>query len=137
MKYLLDTNVVSEIRKPTLDLQVKKWFDTMSPSSLHISVLTLGEIRKGIEKLPESHKKQELMFFLENDIPRWFGTNILPITLEIADKWGYLTSSYKVANDHAIDGLLAATALTHNLKMVTRNVQDFNVPGLEIINPWL
>ena len=136
MKYLLDTNVVSEIRKPTLDLQVKKWFETMSPSSLYISVLTLGEIRKGIEKLPESNKKQELMFFLENDIPRWFGTNILPITLEIADKWGYLTSSYKIANDHAIDGLLAATALTHNLKMVTRNVQDFNVPGLEIINPW-
>jgi predicted nucleic acid-binding protein len=136
MKYLLDTNVVSEIRKPTLDLQVKKWFDTMSPSSLCISVLTLGEIRKGIEKLPESHKKQELMFFLENDIPRWFGANILPITLEVADKWGYLTSSYKVANDHAIDSLLAATALTHNLKMVTRNVQDFNVPGLEIINPW-
>lgn len=137
MKYLLDTNVVSETRKSTLDPRVKGWFDTIPSSSLYISVLTLGEIRKGVEKLSaENDKKQQIVSWLENEIPRWFGTNILPITLEIADKWGSITSSSKSANDHAIDSLLAATALTHNLKMVTRNIKDFDVPGLEVINPW-
>ena len=137
MKYLLDTNVVSETSKPTFDLLVKRWLDTIPSSSLYISVLTLGEIRKGIEKLStESDKKQHLISWLENEIPRWFGTNILPITLEVADKWGYITSFSKDANDHAIDSLLAATALAHNMKMVTRNVKHFDVPGLEVINPW-
>ena len=137
MKYLLDTNVVSETRKSTLDLRVKEWFDAIPSSSLYISVLTLGEIRKGIEKLfTESGKKQQIVSWFENEIPRWFGANILPITPEIADKWGSITSFSKCANNHAIDSLLAATALTHNLKIVTRNVKDFDVPGLEVINPW-
>lgn len=133
MKYLLDTNVVSETIKSRPDPHVQKWFQEVPSNALYISVLTLGEIRKGIEKLPSTDKKQHLNSWVHHHMIPWFGTHILPVTQEVADKWGYLLSLKTLP---AIDSLLAATALVHNLTMVTRNTQDFNIQGLEVVNPW-
>lgn len=136
MSYLIDTNVISEVFKKTPDTQVLKWFESIPSSSLYLSVITFGEIRKGIEKLDYTEKKITLLAWLEHELPAWFEERVLTINIEVADRWGYLLST---ANKPipAIDSLIAATALTHNLKLVTRNIKDFiNIPGLETINPW-
>lgn len=135
MRYLLDTNVLSETVRVHPNLNVKKWLQASSPETLFISVLTLGEIRRGIEKLGDSKRRTHLVSWLENDLLKWFGSNILPVTFEVAERWGYITATVNHSLN-AIDTLLAATALTHNLKMVTRNIKDFQVPGLEVINPF-
>lgn len=136
MSYLLDTNVISEPLRTKPNEAVVKWLKLISSEDLYCSVLTLGEIRKGIEKLIHEKRKHELTIWLEHTLPKWFGPRILSIDRAIADRWGYLTSSVSRSLP-AIDGLLAATALAHNLKMVTRNVKDFDIPGLEVINPFV
>lgn len=136
MKYLLDTNILSEAVRVHPHLNVKKWLKEASPETLFISVLTLGEIRREIEKLDNSKRRAHLVSWLEHDLLKWFGPNILSISSDIAERWSYITASTNHYSLNAIDTLLAATALTHNLKMVTRNVKDFQVPGLEVINPF-
>ena len=135
MRYLLDTNILSETVRIHPDSNVKNWLQESPSETLFISVLTLGEIRRGIEKLDDSKRRTHLVSWLEHDLIKWFGPNILPISLEIAERWGYITAT---TNHHfnTVETLLAATALTHNLKMVTRNVKDFQVPGLETFNPF-
>ncbi|MFI3219440.1 MAG: type II toxin-antitoxin system VapC family toxin [Methylococcales bacterium] len=135
MNYLLDTNIISELKRPKPDERVINWFATVNRESLYLSVLTLGEIRKGVDKLPEGQKKQALVFWLENDIPLWFDTRLLVIDAEIANCWGKLQAQ---ANRPlpAIDSLLAATALHHNLCLVTRNIKDFEYPDFAILNLW-
>ena len=134
MKYLLDTNVISETIRKTPDNSVKDWFQTIPSNQLYVSVLSLGEIRRGIEKLRDQPRKDFMTAWLENDLASWFGDHVLPVSPDVADKWGYLTAT---GTFPAIDALLAATALTHNMKLVTRNVSDFqNIAGLDIINPW-
>ncbi|MBY0500813.1 MAG: type II toxin-antitoxin system VapC family toxin [Alphaproteobacteria bacterium] len=136
MNYLLDTNILSETIRVQPNSIVKKWLKEVPPETLFISVLTIGEIRRRIEKLEENAQKNNLIAWLEHDLSRWFGPNILPITLEEAERWGYITSALTPHHLNTIDTLLTATALTHNLKIVTRNVKDFNIPGLEVINPF-
>lgn len=136
MKYLLDTNIISEIVRPQPNKNVQKWFSDIPSESLFISVLTLGEIRRGIEMLQDSKRKNRLILWLEQELPKWFGENVLAIDQEVAERWGYITSMKQRHQLTAIDSLLAATALTHNLKMVTRNTKDFDVPGLEVLNPF-
>jgi len=136
MSYLIDTNVISETFRTKPSLQVEEWFNSIPGEELFISVLTLGEIRKGVEKLPSGKKKNELIIWLEHHLISWFGTHILDITSPIADKWGYI-SAITSPPIPAIDGLIAATALTHSLKLVTRNIKDFkSINGLELINPF-
>ena len=135
MSYLLDINIISETLRPNPDVQVTTWLNNVPTETLFISVLTFGEIRKGIEKLVASKRKNQLVLWLEHDLPKWFGSNVLPISQEVADRWGFITAHSKRTLP-AIDGLLAATALTHNLKMVTRNLKDFDLLGLERINPF-
>jgi len=137
MKYLLDTHILSETLRPQPSKNVQKWLTEASPESLYVSILTLGEIRRGIEKIKACKQKSLLLLWLEQELPGWFGENILPIDTEIAERWGYLTASISSQNPlNAIDSLLAATALTHNCVMVTRNVKDFIVPGLEVVDPF-
>ncbi len=136
MKCLLDTNILSEMMRAQPNAKVKQWLQEIPSETLFISVLTIGEIRRGIEKLESSNRKNHLITWLEHVLPEWFGSNILPITFDIAERWGYVTSSVTRHPLTVIDTLLAATALTHNLKMVTRNVKDFDIPGLEVINPF-
>ena len=135
MKYLLDTNVISELKRPQPNPQVLNWFETVNHEFLYLSVLTLGEIRKGIEKLPESQRKNKLRYWLDKELPNWFGKRLLPINIEIALAWGGLQAQMNRPLP-AIDSLLAATALHHDLCLVTRNTKDFIYPNLIVINPW-
>jgi toxin FitB len=135
MKYLVDTNVLSETFRAHPNPQVIAWFQTISAEELCISVLTLGEIRKGAEKLSDLKRKQKIIRWLEYDLITWFEDRVIEINYEVADKWGFILAQHKDPLP-AIDSLIAATALTYNMKLVTRNVSDFNIQGLEVINPW-
>jgi hypothetical protein len=135
MSYLLDTNVISELVRPKVNENVLKWFRSIPDDYLHISVLTLGEIRKAVENVTDKTRKEQLNVWLEHDLKEWFKEKILPIDQAIADIWGKLQNQKK----HPIpvsDSLIAATALHHNLQVVTRNIQDFQYSLLEVINPW-
>ncbi|MEI6707923.1 MAG: type II toxin-antitoxin system VapC family toxin [Methylococcales bacterium] len=135
MNYLLDTNVISELKRPKPNQCVIDWFATVTKESLYLSVLTLGEIRKGVDKLPDSQRKQALSSWLEKDIPLWFDSRLLVIDEGVADCWGKLQAQTNRPLP-AIDSLLAATALHHNLCLVTRNIRDFDYPNLTILNIW-
>jgi toxin FitB len=137
MSYLLDTNVISETVKSDPNKNVMAWLKSVPSNSLFISVLTLGEIRRGVERLTDGKRKRDLLLWLENDVPHWFSDHILNIDRSVADRWGFITSHLSAGPaSSAIDTLIAATAMAHNLKMVTRNTKDFCVPGLELINPF-
>ena len=135
MSYLLDTNVLSELARTRPHPQVLKWFDSIPNETLHISVLTLGEIRKGIEGVSEKKRQERLRIWLEIELPEWFETRILAIDEAIADRWGRLQAEMKKPLA-AIDSLIAATALHHDLRLITRNERDFQYPSLQITNPW-
>lgn len=135
MNYLLDTNVISELKRPTPNPSIVDWFATVERESLYLSVLTLGEIRKGIAKLPDGQRKQALSGWLEKEIPLWFGPRLLTIGADVADCWGELQAQTNRPLP-AIDSLLAATALHHNLCLVTRNIRDFDYPDLMVLNLW-
>lgn len=135
MSYLVDTNVISELRRRDPYASVVRWMSARPPSSIYLSVLTLGELRKGIEGLAESDKKRTLLDWLEIDLPAYFAGRILPVDVAVSDRWGRLLA--KVGRPiPAIDSLLAATALQHGLTMVTRNLKDFVVPELLVLDPW-
>ena len=137
--FLLDTNVLSEFnRRRDPDPRVKRWLETTPNESLYASVLTLGEIRMGIELLPPSKKRTGLEKWFQNDLQDWFEGRILPIDEGVANRWGVLSAQAQSKGRPlpTIDSLLAATALQHSLTVVSRNVNDFLVAGLEVINPW-
>jgi len=135
LSYLVDTNVLSELRRREPEPAVVAWFEERPATTLYLSVLTLGELRKGIEALPEGKRRLKLTDWLDTALPEFFSGRILPVDKEVADRWGRLLAAAKQPLP-AIDSLLAATALTHGLRLVTRNVRDFRHPGLEVINPW-
>ena len=136
MSYLLDTNVLSELRRKRPDPRVVKWFEDRPRALLYLSVLTLGEIRKGIESLQETQRKQVLIDWLEVDLPQYFLGRLLDVDVPVADRWGRLMSE-AARPLPAIDGLLAATALRHDLTLVTRNTKDFENLGVRLLNPWV
>lgn len=136
MKYLLDTNVLSELFKKQPEPKVSGWLKEAEQDSLFLSVLTLGEIRKGIEKMEQGSRKARLVQFLEKEVPAQFEERILPVDLEVAETWGLL-EAHAGRPLPTVDALLAATALTHNLTLVTRNTQDFSFSRLKLLNPWI
>jgi predicted nucleic acid-binding protein len=135
VSYLIDTNVVSELARPHPATAVTEWFKGVSNESLFLSALSIGELRRGVESLPAGAKRERLRAWLENDLQAWFGKRLLPIDAAVADRWGRLLASASRTLP-AVDALLAATALCHDLRLVTRNVADFDIPGLEVLNPW-
>ena len=135
MSYLIDTNVLSELRRREPDRGVIEWFEQRPATTLYLSVLTLGEIRKGIDSLVNDDRQFKLLDWLEVELPHFFSGRILSVDAEVADRWGQLNAQMGRPIP-AIDSLLAATALTHGLKLVTRNVRDFNYPELDVIDPW-
>ena len=135
MTYLLDTNVVSELARRKPAAAVLKWLDKAPYESIHLSVLTRGELRNGVERLSDGERKEHLRQWLDRDVAAWFGDRLLPVSAEIADRWGRLVAESRRPLP-AIDSLLAATALHHGLRLVTRNVSDFRFAGLTVINPW-
>ncbi len=137
--FLVDTNVISEFIKPQPDARVIGWLEAADPDSLFASVITLGEIRVGIEALPTGKRRTELEDWLEHGLPDWFDTHLLPVTKPIVDRWGRLTilAKRRGVTITTADGLIAATALEHDLAIVTRNTKDFAETGAAITNPWL
>ncbi|GAB6042504.1 PIN domain-containing protein [Endothiovibrio diazotrophicus] len=135
MSYLLDTNILSETVKRDPSPAVIAWFDTIPDRALHISVLTLGELRKGVERAPDPRRRERLRNWLEHDLRGWFEDRLLPVDHAVADRWGRLTGRAERPLP-TIDSLLAATAFHHGLRIVTRNVRDFDYPELEVIDPW-
>jgi predicted nucleic acid-binding protein len=136
--YLLDTTVVSEGVKLRPDVKVKAWVDATDEQLFHVSVLTLGEIRKGIESLPLSSRRAALESWLIHDLVVRMAGRILQVDQEVADRWGRIAAKASMAGCPipAIDGLLAATALHHNLTLVTRNAKDAAPTGVPVFNPW-
>lgn len=138
MNYLLDTNVISELISKQPNKKVVEWLDRLDPHTIYLSVITIGEIRKGIEKLPSSKRKQRVKEWLETDLLLRFHGRILEITTEVMLVWGKLTA--RLENEGkpvtAMDSLIAATALQTNSCLVTRNEHDFKHTGVSMINPW-
>ena len=136
MNYLLDTNVISELVSARPHPKVITWFEQVPLNAIFISVLTLGEIRKGVEKVSDNTRKNTLLLWLEQDLVKMFNTRILTISVEVADRWGRLQCQV-TRTLPAIDSLIAATALHHDMTLITRNTDDFSgCPGLELVNPW-
>jgi predicted nucleic acid-binding protein len=138
LKYLLDTCVISELIKPEKDSNVVEWMQNKEEDSLFISVLTIGEIHKGISKLPDSIKKQSLQEWVNDDLKKRFTGRILEITEEIATCWGEIQAKSESEGKKmpVLDSLIAATAIKNNLTVATRNVKDIENSGCKSINPW-
>ncbi len=135
MSYLIDTNVLSELRRRDPDANVVRWLADRPAITLYLSVLTLGELRKGVQGLPEGERKRRLLDWLEVELPAYFSGRILPVDATVAERWGRLLAQAGRPLP-AIDSLLAATALAHGLTLVTQNIKDVQHPGLAVLDPW-
>lgn len=134
-RYLIDTNVISELRRREPDPLVVRWFAQRPAEHLFLSVLTLGEIRRGVERLVAGQRQQELRSWLEQELPAFFSGRVLPVDAGIAHRWGRMQAAIGRPLP-AIDSLLAATALEHNLVLVTRNLKHVADLPVAIANPW-
>lgn len=138
MKYLLDTNVISELISRRPDPKVISWIDGLDPDTVYLSVITIGEIQKGVEKLPDTESKQTIQEWLHNDLLLRFQGRIVPITTSVSLAWGTLTAALE-RNGRllpVIDSLVAAIARDGGYVLVTRNIRDFAGAGIPVINPW-
>ena len=137
MNYLLDTCVISEFVKPTPHSALLEWLAVIPSDTLFLSVITIGEIRKGVIKLADSKKKIQLTLWV-NTLIAEYDDRILPIDLAVSERWGILQGKAEKAGTPmpSLDGLIAATASVYNLTIVTRNEQDFLPSHLSLINPW-
>ncbi len=139
MNLILDTNVISELIAKQPDPKVVAWVNAQDPQSVHLTVITIGEIRKGIAKLPDSKRKTQVQQWLEGDLLSRFHGRILPITTDVMLRWGVLTGELERQGIPlaAIDSLIAAIALEGHYALATRNEADFASMGVTIINPWM
>ena len=138
MRYLLDTCAISELVARRPNQQVIDWIDGLDPEAVHLSVITIGEIRKGIEKLLDSKRKSMLQEWLLDELIVRFHDRILPIDLDVILVWGQMIGRLELIGKKmaAMDSLIAAIALSKNLRLVTRNEDDFKHAGIQIVNPW-
>ena len=138
MNYLLDTNIISELISKQPDRRVVAWLDRLDPNTVYLSVITIGEIRRGVEKLPPSKRRDRVKEWLEGDLLLRFQGRILPITIEVMLVWGELTGRLEREGRPvtAMDSLIAAIALEGSYCLVTRNEHDFQHTGVTVINPW-
>jgi len=136
--YLLDTNVISELRKRRPSASVTKWVGQAPETSLYVSVISLGELRIGIELVADSKKRLELERWLVFELTPRFAERVLSFDRTVADRWGVLEAQARRNGRRlpAIDTMLAATALALGLTLVTRNTRDFAQTGAAILNPW-
>ncbi len=136
--FLLDTKVISELVKPRPEPRIADWIGATDKSLLYLSVLTLGEIRRGVAALPQNRRRATLEAWLDKDLRARFDGRVLPVDDEVADRWGLLTAQARKNGvmRPVIDGLLAATALQHNLTFVTRDTGQIPDIGVAVSNPW-
>ena len=137
--FLVDTNIPSGLTRDQPDARVTVFIRKAGQGSLFLSVMTIGEIRKGIDLLPVSQKRSDLQDWLDIEVRAWFADRILPDTENIAERWGRMaaTAKKKGVTLAVVDGVIAATALEHGLTLVTRNTKDFNALGVALVNPGL
>lgn len=138
MNYLLDTNVISEMISRAPNQKVIDWIDGLDPETVYMSIVTVGELHKGIEKLAPSRRKEQLDRWLKGDLLLRFSGKIVDITIDVMLVWGELTSRLEREGKPmpAIDSLIAASVLEGHFTLVTRNEDDFKYAGISIINPW-
>jgi len=138
VKFLLDTCLVSELVKKEPNSNVVSWLDQRDEQSLFLSVLTIGELQKGISKLPASIRKEDLQVWLEHDLAERFEGRILELDMHTALTWGKLQGEAELRGEKlpVMDSLIAATAATHGLCVVTRNTKDLERCQAKVLNPW-
>lgn len=136
--YILDTNILRELYIPTPDEKFKKWFIKQDQESFYITTFNVAEIRYGIEKLPQSKKRQDIEHWLSNILLPNFSSRILGFDLNSAQAWGAMTARNMKAGRPRphMDSLLASIALAHDMALVTRNVKDFSGLDIELVNPF-
>ena len=136
--FLLDTNCISELISPRPEPRVVDWFEAADEGLLYLSVLSLGEIRKGVGLLAHGKRRMRLETWLAVELQARFSGRILAIDAVVADRWGLMAAEAKRTGKALaiIDGLLAATALEHNLTVVSRNIGDFSNTQVAVVNPW-
>ena len=136
--FLLDTNIPSELVRSRPNPRVSNWVRSQSDESLYLSVVTIGELRKGFTILPTSNRRAQLEEWFNNNLIPLFEGRILPVTQAIADCWGIFEADRYLQGRPlgTADGLIAATASEHDLSLVTRNVRDYDDLGVTIVNPW-
>jgi toxin FitB len=135
MQYLLDTCVISELVNAKPSARVTGFIESLAREQIFLSVLTLGEIREGVERLRAGPKKEKIRQFLEQQLPAWFAGNLLAIDAVTMQRWGQMRAAHPQTLP-VIDSLLAATALQHDLCFLTRKVKDFQISGLRVVDPW-
>ena len=137
--WLLDTNVIPELRKPNCDARVKVWSDNQEPSRLFLSRVTIAEIRYGIERLPAADlSRKRLEAWLANELRPWFADRVLDVEEDVLVIWRRLVEQGKAMRHTFLqpDLFIAATAILHDLCVVSRNIDDFVRTGVALLNPW-
>ena len=138
MSFLLDTNVVSEWTKTVPNPRFVKWIGEIDSNDAHLSVVTLAEIQRGIERLPHGRRRERLSTWLVNELLEVFADRVVDVDQPIAAAWSRLMVKCEAAGRPlgSMDGFLAATAAVHGHTLVTRNVADFAATGVPLLNPW-
>ena len=138
MNLLLDTNVLSEVQRPTPSPKVLAWLDTVDEDRTFISVASIAELRRGIALLDDGRRRAALTAWLAHDLPARFAERILPINQAVAERWGNLMAQSRRGGIalSVMDGFFAATALANTLTLVTRNVKEFAAFGIPLLKPW-
>ncbi len=139
MNYLLDTCVLSEFTRRQPDVHMIEWLNSIEEEKLFISVITIGEIQRGIERIPDSHRKTELRSWMNNALITRFAERMVTIDATTMYIWGSLVAHLEAAGRTmgVMDSLILASALHNNLIVATRNVADFLPGGVQVINPWV
>lgn len=138
MNYLLDTCLISELAKSKPDQRVVDWILSENETNFYISVLTFGELHKGVEKLPESKKKEELRIWIADELKNRFQNRVIGIDMRVSILWGKI-QCFAEKNGKSmpvIDSLIAATGIAYDLTVVTRNVTDMEQSGVKLFIPW-
>jgi len=136
VKYLLDTNILSETRKSNCNPQVKAFTGGIDPEDMYISSISIGEISYGMEKLPAGKKKHDLAIWLYSKLPEWFNGRVISLDTDVMTEWGRIRAMADRTMP-TVDMMIAAAAITHHMTLVTQNIKDFEgIEGLMVINPW-
>lgn len=134
MRYLLDTNVLSELRRPRGDEAVRRWVSSVSTGDLYLSALVIGEIRRGVERLRRRDPdRAEVYESWLTTVQHHYADRILPVSTEVAEEWGRMSVPDPIP---VVDGLMAATAKVRTMTFVTRNTADVRRTGVDLLNPF-
>jgi predicted nucleic acid-binding protein len=138
MKFLLDTNVVSEWTKVRPNAAVTTWLTEVDEDRVFLSVVTIAELRRGVERLPAGERRKRLDEWMQGELPLRFEGRVIPVSELIANEWGRVVARREIQGRpiHAMDALIAATAEVHSLTLVTRNEADFRLTVKSVVNPW-